>query len=81
MDNNIVTDDMWYFEYDVTIVEDDEEVIRQGIICAKDFRAAARDLTEYYDFTLLRINKLLCVMETVYEFNNAAAEYQVRIEE
>lgn len=72
--------DNWYYEYDVTVVEDDEEVVRRGIVCNESFAAVAKDLDDFYGEELVRINKIACITDGVYQFNRPEAEFKIHVE-
>ncbi len=70
----------WYYEYDVIVMEDYQEEVRRGVVCAESFGAVTTILDDFYGADIIRINKIACISECLYEFNNPEAEFKIHVE-
>ena len=67
----------WYYEYEVTVVEDNQDAMRRGVISAGSYGEAASILEEFYGEEMLRINSLYCACDCLYEFNNESSDFDI----
>lgn len=61
----------WFYEYILTIMEDDDEVERQGVTCACNMCEAMENIYDYYREDIVKITMLKPIFEgRCFDFND-----------